>query len=100
MLEVLDEAHGVSFCAHGGQQVNDEGKDVKGENEGNDPFEDGGYVLVVAPVGGDEDDSENELDDDECHLDPERDAEDFVMAVICYSILVNLIMKLQLFFSL
>jgi hypothetical protein len=71
MLEVLNEAHRVSLCAHGGQQVNDKGKDVKGEDEGNDPFEDGGYVFVVAPVGGNEDDCENELDDDEGDLDPE-----------------------------
>lgn len=71
MLEILDEAHGVVFCAHGGQQVNDKGKYVEGENEGNDPFEDGGYVFVVAPVGSHEDDGQNELDDDECNLDPE-----------------------------
>lgn len=71
MLEVLGEAHGVSFCADGGQQVDDKGKDVEGEDEGNDPFKDGGNVFVVAPVGGDEDDGENELDDDECNLDPE-----------------------------
>lgn len=89
MLEILDEAHGVILCADGGQQVNDKGKNVEGEDEGNDPFENGGHVCVVAPVGRHEDDGEDELDDDKCDLDPERDAEDLVMAVVLHSMLAT-----------
>jgi hypothetical protein len=92
VLATIRRLHLVSLCearrdglgADGGQEVDDEGEDVKGEDEGNDPFEDGGDVVVVAPVGADEDDCEDELDDDEGGLYPEGDAEDAVLAVVCW----------------
>lgn len=79
----LDEARGVGLGADGGQEVDDKGEDVKGEDEGDDPLEDGGDVVVVAPVGGDEDDGQDELDEDKGELDVEGDAEDAVLAVVC-----------------
>lgn len=92
MLAIVGRLHLVGLCeaggdglgADGGEEVDDEGEDVKGEDEGDDPFEDGGDVFVVAPVGGDEDDCEDELDDDEGEFYPEGDAEDAVLAVVCF----------------
>ena len=83
MLVVLCEARGDGLGADGGQEVDDEGEDVECEDEGDDPLEDGGDVFVVAPVGGDEDDGEDEFDDDEGELDVEGDFEDAVLAVVC-----------------
>jgi len=37
-----------------GPEIDDEGGEVEGEDEGNGPFQDGGGVVGVAPVCGDE----------------------------------------------
>lgn len=60
---------------HGRPQVEDEGEDVEGEDEGDDPFEDGGDVVLLLPGAGGEGDGEAELGEDEEELDPEGDAE-------------------------
>ena len=65
-----------------GQQVDEEGEDVKGEDEGDDPLEDGGDVLVYAERGGGEDDGEGGLDEDEGELEPEGEAQDAVLAEV------------------
>lgn len=65
-----------------GPQVDDEGEDVEGEDEGDGPLEDGGVVEVVVQVAHAEADGEAELDDDEDELDPEGDAQDAVLAVL------------------
>lgn len=44
--------------------------------------------MVVAPVGGDEDDGEDEFHDDEGEFHPEGDAEDSVLAVVETQLLV------------
>lgn len=56
---------GAVARGHGRVQVDEEGEDVKGENEGDDPLEDGGLVVALLEVGGDEGDGEEQLDDDE-----------------------------------
>lgn len=71
----------------GGQEIDDKRKDVECKDKCDDPFEDGGDVLVVAPVCRDEDDGENELNDDEGEFHPEGDAEDAVLAVVCLRVL-------------
>lgn len=83
MFVRLAEARGLRLCADGGQKIDNKGEDVECEDEGDDPFENGGDVFVVAPVGGDEDDGEDKFDEDECELYPKGDAEDAVLAVIC-----------------
>jgi hypothetical protein len=65
------EARSLGFCADGRQQIDDKGEDVKCKNEGDDPLKNSGNVFVITPIGGDEDDGEDELDDDECELYPE-----------------------------
>jgi len=68
--------------AHGGEEVDVEGEDVKGEEEGDGPFEHGGGVGGLLEVAGREGDGEDYLDDDEDELDPEGDAEDPVGVVV------------------
>lgn len=65
----------------GGPQVDEEGEDVEGEDEGDDPLEDGGHVVVLAEVVDGEGDGQRQLDQDKGELDPERDAQDAVLAV-------------------
>ena len=73
-------ARALGLGVDGGPEVDDKGEDVEGEDEGDDPLEDGGDVVVARPVGGDEADGQEELDDDEDELYPEGDAEDAVLA--------------------
>ena len=82
-----------AFAVRGGEEVDEEGEDPEGEDEGDDPFEDGG--LLGVPVEGEdgEDDGEGDcrhlsvtcgvgdglrltLDEDKCQLEPEGDSED------------------------
>lgn len=77
----LFEAAARVLCVDGGDEVDEEGEDVKGEDEGDDPLKDGGDVAVVGEGGGGEDDGEGELDEDKGELDPKGDAEGAVLAV-------------------
>lgn len=63
-----------------GQQIDKEGQDVKGEDEGDDPFEYGSHILPAVEGGDDEDDGEDYLDDDEDEFKPEGEAQDAVLA--------------------
>ena len=63
-----------------GQQIDKEGQDVKGEDEGDDPFEYGSHILPAVEGSDDEDDGEDYLDDDEDELEPEGEAQDAVLA--------------------
>lgn len=69
-------------AAHAGEQVEQEAEDVEGEDQGDDPFEDGGDVAVVRPRGADEDAGQHHLDQDEGQFDPEADAQDAVLPVV------------------
>ena len=83
LLHLLADALGqVVLCADARQEVEEEGEDVEGEDEGNDPLEDGGDVLLGGEHGGGEDDGEDDLDEDEDEFDPEADAQDAVVAVV------------------
>lgn len=62
------------------QQIHKEGEDVESEDEGDDPFEDGRYVLLAVKGGGGEDDGEDDLHDDEEEFEPEGKAQDAVLA--------------------
>lgn len=77
-LEALARVAG----AHGGEEVDVEGEDVKGEDEGDGPLEHGSCVGGLFEVAGCEGDGEDHLDDDEGELDPERDAEDSVVCIV------------------
>lgn len=80
-LARLDEARVAGAGVHGGPQVEDEGEDVEGEDEGDDPFEDGGDVVLFLPGARGKGDGEAELGEDEEELDPEGDAEHAVFDV-------------------
>lgn len=54
-----------------GQQIDKESKDIKGEDEGNDPLQDGGDVLVRGKGSADKNSSEENFDDDEDKFHPE-----------------------------
>jgi hypothetical protein len=84
----LDEALGVGLCADGGGEVDPEGDCVEGEDDGDDPLEDGGGVVVVGEVAAGKGYGEDDLDEDKGELDPEGDAEDAVFAV--YLVIVRL----------
>lgn len=62
-------------------QVDVEGENVGGEDEGNDPLEHGAWVVVARESAGDKGDGQQDLDDDENQLDVEGDAQDAVFAV-------------------
>ena len=64
------------------QQIHKEGKDVKSEDEGDDPFENGRYVLRVVKRSGCVDGCENDLHYDEDEFEPEREAEDAMLAEV------------------
>lgn len=71
---------GVVPPARGRDEIDEEGEDVEGEDEGYDPFEDGGDVVDGFEIGGDEDDGEDDFNQDEEELDPEGNAEVAVLA--------------------
>ncbi len=75
----------VAVGARGGIEVDAEGEDIKGENKGDDPLDNGTAGGVVGEGEGDEGDGEDDLDEDEGELDPEGDAEDAEMAVFWMS---------------
>ena len=79
----LGEALRMALSHAGGPQVDDEGEDVKGEDEGDDPLEVGGDVLVAGEGQGGKGDGQDDLDEDEGELDPEGGAKDAVAAVSC-----------------
>ncbi len=77
----LETGAGVAR-ANGGEEVDVEREDVKGEDEGDDPLEHGGGVGGLCEVAGCEGDGEDHLDDDKDELDPEGDAQDSVRAEV------------------
>lgn len=62
------------------QEIHKESEDVESEDEGDDPFEDGPYVLLAVEGGGGEDDGEDDLHNDEEELEPEGKAQDAMLA--------------------
>jgi len=78
---LLTEAHAVALGHPGWPQVDDEGQDVEGEDEGNYPLEVGGDALLVSEGEDAKGDDEGDLDEDESELQPERGSEDAVLAV-------------------
>jgi hypothetical protein len=76
-------AAAAGLGADGGDEVDEEGEDVAGEDEGDGPLQHGGGVVAVLEVGGAEGDGEGDFEEDEGELDAEGDAEDAVLAEIC-----------------
>lgn len=70
-----------TLCADGRVEVDDEGDGVEGEDEGDDPLEDGGRISLLLAAEDAEGDDEGELDDDEDELYPEGEAEHAVFAI-------------------
>lgn len=66
----------------GGPEIDDEGQDVKGKDESDNPLEDGGGILLVSGGEGTKQDDENELGGEEGELEPEGDSEKRVLAVL------------------
>ena len=64
------------------QQIHKESEDIKSEHEGDDPFEDGPYVRLAIKRSGRIDGRENDLYYDENEFEPEREAEDAVLAEV------------------
>ena len=65
-----------------GPEVDHEAEDVKGEDQADDPFEDGALVLVVFEEKRAEDSGKYSLDDDEDELDPEAETKFAMLAVL------------------
>ena len=70
------------LATYGRQKVDKEAKHVPGVNERNDPFEYSGYVPVVILLSDPKDDTQTDLSDYEGELNPERDSEDRMLAVV------------------
>lgn len=71
-----------------GPEVDNKREHVEGEDEGDDPLEYGGEVVVARDVHDAEDDDEGELEDDEDELDPEGQAQGAVLSVFLAQALV------------
>lgn len=69
--------------AHSRDEIDEEGEDVKSEDESDGPLQDGGSIVFVLEVCGGECDGEDYFDDDEEKLDPEGNAENAVFTEIC-----------------
>ena len=67
-------------------EVDGEGENVEGKDQGNNPFKDGASVISPRPCRSDKADGQEHRDADEGQLDPERDAQDTVVAVACVSL--------------
>ncbi len=66
---------------YSGKQVDDKGQDIKGKDEGDDPFENGRDVAMMGKGRGGKDNGQDELDEDEGELDPKGRAQDAKVAV-------------------
>ena len=62
-------------------QINDEAKDVEGEDQTNDPLENSPDIIALPIKHVAEDDRQRDLNDDEDEFDPEGEPEDAVFAV-------------------
>ena len=71
-----------------GQQIHKECQDIKGEDERDDPFEDGRYILPVIKRGADEDGSKGNFDEDKGEFKPEGEAQDAVLTEVYAQALV------------
>lgn len=70
------------LCVNSWEEINEERKDVEGEDECNGPFEDSSCVVGFLEIGGSESDCESDLEEDEREFDPERDTEDAMLAEV------------------
>ena len=64
------------------QQIHEESEDIESEKEGDDPFENGRYVLLVVEGGGCEDDSADNLHNDKEKFIPKGEAQYAVLAEV------------------
>lgn len=64
------------------KEVHSEAEDVKGENEGNNPFQHSSGVLVGTKHGGGKRNRQNDFDEDENELDPETYPQHTMIAVV------------------
>lgn len=84
------EAH-AALGLDGWPQVDEERKDVEGEDERNHPFQNSSNVIHLSEVGNSESDGKGQFDKDKCELDPEGDAKNAVFAVLCKNGMVSYI---------
>jgi len=94
LLVDLVAAHGVERVpplgtrVDRGPEVDDKGEHIEGKNQGDDPLEHSGDVVVAVEVHDAEDDHQAELEDDEDELDPEGYPQVAVLAVLLAEALV------------
>jgi hypothetical protein len=79
----LSEALRVGLRVDGWPQVNREGPDVGGENEGDDPLKVGSNILVASRGQDAKGNDEEEFEEDEGELDPEGSPKHAISAVLC-----------------
>lgn len=73
----------MTLCTNRWPQIDDEGDDVESEDKGDCPLEYGGSVAVARECSCCESDSEEQLEQNERELDPERDPKYPLIAVLC-----------------
>lgn len=66
---------------HRGAKINNVREHIESEDEGDDPFKNGGDVAMFGEVRGCENNGENKFDEDKSQLDPEGRAKDTMLAV-------------------
>lgn len=64
------------------EEIDEEGEDVEGEDEGDGPFEDCRGVIVFFVACDAEGDGEGDFEEDEGQFDPEGDSQDAVFAEV------------------
>lgn len=87
ILRVVPLSHSFDISAllrapRRGQEIDEESENVEGEDEGDEPLEHGGDVLLDGEGREGEDDGEDDFDDDEGEFGPEGEAQDAVLAEV------------------
>jgi hypothetical protein len=73
----------VTFGTDGREEIDEEGENVKGKDERDGPFEDGGDVVAFSLVADAKCDGQSNFDKDKEEFDPEGNAKDTMLAEVC-----------------
>lgn len=69
------------LCMYGWFEVNNEGGDVKGEDEGDDPFENGSDVVLMRESSRGEYDGQDKLNKNKRKFDPKGRAKGTMVTI-------------------
>lgn len=71
----------MALCMDSRLEVNNKRRNIKGENKGDDPFKNGGDVILMRESSRSKYDGEDKLDENKGKFDPKGRAKDAMFAV-------------------